>query len=185
LVTGQPACGSALVAFLTAASVTRLVRRAPRPGQAEVYWHPEAGSIATPGLEGMDAMVHLAGENIASGRWNATRKASIRDSRVQGTRLLCSALAQLAKPPEVLVSASAIGYYGDRGDAVLREDSRPGRDFLAMSAAPGRLRNSSTTWYPCRHGAFCMVPSPAGGIGQDALPFKMGVGGIIGLDDSI
>ena len=186
LVTGSTGLvGSALVAFLTTGGhqVTRLVRRAPRPGQAEVYWHPEAGSIATPGLEGIDAMVHLAGENIASGRWSAAKKASIRESRVQGTQLLCSALAQLANPPQVLVSASAIGYYGDRGDAVLREDSRPGRDFLAdvcraWEAATEPAVQRGIRVVTVRLG---IVLSPAGGaLAKMLLPFKMGVGGRIG-----
>ena len=114
----------------TVDTVTRLVR-ATTPGHAEVYWQPETGSIATPGLEGLDAVVHLAGEKHCCGTLDAAKKASIRDSRVQGTHLLCDALAQLVNPPKVLVSASAIGYYGDRGAEVLREDSRPGRDFLA------------------------------------------------------
>ncbi len=92
--------GSALVPTLTAGghTVARLVRTTPRPGQAEIPWNPAARSIGTPALEGLDAVVHLAGDNIASGRWTAAKKASIRNSRVQGTTVLCEALAQLVKP---------------------------------------------------------------------------------------
>src|ERR1044072_7385907 len=85
--------GSALVSALTVAGhpVTRLVRSTPRPGQAEIPWNPATRSIGTPALEGLDALVHLAGDNIASGRWTAAKKASIRNSRVQGSTVLCDA----------------------------------------------------------------------------------------------
>jgi uncharacterized protein (TIGR01777 family) len=186
LVTGSTGLiGSTLVPFLTTGGhqVTRLVRTAPRPGATEVYWQPETGSIATPGLEGLDAVVHLAGENIAAGRWSAEKKARIRDSRVQGTRVLCDALAQLVNPPKVLVSASAVGYYGDRGAEVLREESRPGRDFLAdvcraweAATAPAAQRGIRVV-----NLRFGMVLSAAGGaLAKMLFPFKMGVGGIVG-----
>jgi uncharacterized protein len=186
LVTGSTGLvGSTLVPFLTTAGhqVTRLVRTTPRPGQAAVYWHPEVGSIATPGLEGMDAVVHLAGENIAAGRWSSEKKARIRDSRVQGTRVLCDALAQLVDPPKVLVSASAIGYYGDRGAEVLREQSRPGRDFLAdvcraWEAATAAAAQRRIRVVNLRIG---IVLSAAGGaLAKMLFPFKMGAGGSIG-----
>jgi uncharacterized protein (TIGR01777 family) len=177
--------GSALVPFLTTGGhqVTRLVRSAPRSGAKEVPWDPARGRVPTPGLEGVDAVVHLAGENIASGRWTAEKKARIRDSRVQGTRLLCEALAELAEPPKVLVSASAIGYYGDCGDRVLREDSPPGDDFLAEvcrgwedATQPARQRGIRVV-----NLRFGIVLSPAGGaLSKMLTPFKLGLGGVIG-----
>jgi uncharacterized protein (TIGR01777 family) len=201
LVTGASGLvGSALVPFLTTGGhrVSRLVHSAPRLGQAEILWQPETGSIATLALEGVDAVVHLAGENITTGRWTAEKKANIRASRVQGTRLLCDALAQLVHPPRVLVSASAIGYYGDRGAESLHEASRPGAGFLAevcqaweAATAPAAERGIRVV-----HLRFGMVLSPAGGaLAQMLVPFKLGAGGVLGsgrqymswmaLDDAI
>ena len=185
LVTGASGfIGSALVPLLTASghAVTRLVRSTPRPGQAEIPWDPAARSIATPALEGLDAVVHLAGENIAQ-RWTAEKKARIRDSRVQGTRLLCDALAQLVTPPKVLLCASAIGYYGDREERTLREESAPGTGFLAevcqaweAAAAPAVQRGVRVV-----HLRMGVVLSPAGGaLAQMLPPFRLGMGGVVG-----
>ena len=124
--------GSALLSSLSPAGhrITRLVRSQPRAEAGEFYWDPQTGQLDAAGLERADAVVHLAGESIAE-RWTPQKKVRIRDSRVKGTRLLCDALARLENPPRVLVNASAIGYYGDRGDAVLQEESAPGSGFLA------------------------------------------------------
>lgn len=124
--------GSALVKSCTQAGheMTRLVRTEPRPGQAELPWDPTAERLDPAGLEGFDAVVHLAGESIAGGRWTRRKKERIRDSRACGTRLLSRTLAQLSAPPAVFASASAIGYYGDRGDETLDEESPPGSGFL-------------------------------------------------------
>ena len=114
-------------------------RRAPgapfqRGGVTEgdtIGWDPDAGRIDAPALEGIDAVVHLAGEGIAEKQWTDEQKRRIRDSRVRGTAVLAAAVASRERKPRVLVSGSAIGYYGNRGDEVLTEESAPGDDFLA------------------------------------------------------
>ena len=183
LVTGASGTvGSALVPFLTTGghSVTRLVRAEPKP--EEVRWDPAAGQIDKAGLEGHDAVVHLAGESIA-GRWTATKKKKIRDSRVQGTRLLAEALSGLARPPKVLVCASALGYYGNRGEEKLREDSGAGSGFLAevcqqWEAAAEPARQKGIRVANLRIGI--ILSSVGGALVQMLLPFKLGVGGKIG-----
>jgi uncharacterized protein (TIGR01777 family) len=185
LVTGASGLiGQALIPVLTTGGhrVTCLVRFKPRGGESLVYWNPAAGDIDTPKLEGFDAVVHLAGEPI-TGRWNATKKTAIRESRVKSTRLLCETLARLAKRPRVLVAASASGYYGDRGDEVLREESGAGSLFLSRvcqeweaateAAAGGGLRVVNLR--------FGFVLSRGGGALAKMLPaFMMGAGGKIG-----
>src|SRR5262252_1493018 len=177
--------GSALVPTLTAGghSVTRLVRSTPRPGRAEIPWNPAARSIGTPAMEGLDAIVHLAGDNIASGRWTAAKKASIRDSRVQGTAVLCEALAQLVTPPKVLLCASAIGYYGDRGETTLREESPPGTGFLAEVCQAWEAATAPAVQRGIRvvHLRFGIVLGPAGGpLAKMLTPFRLGLGGVVG-----
>jgi uncharacterized protein (TIGR01777 family) len=184
LVTGSHGLvGSQLVALLTSQGhqVVRLVRKQSQPG--EISWNPERGELDKAQLEGFDAVVHLAGDNIASGRWTAEKKARIRESRVGGTTLLCHTLASLKKPPAVLVSASAIGYYGDRGEEVLTEESSAGKGFLAevcqdweTSTKPAQDKGIRTVML--RIG---VVLSTAGGALKMMLPpFKMGVGGNLG-----
>jgi uncharacterized protein len=185
LVTGASGLiGSALVSFLTAGGhgVTRLVRSQPKPGEKAVRWDPMAGSIDASAFERIEAVVHLAGENIAQ-RWTAAKKAMIRDSRVKGTQVLCAALAGLATPPKVLVSASAIGYYGDRGAEILTEESPPGTGFLAdvcrdWEAATEPARQHGIRVVRLRLG---VVLSPAGGALAKLLPpFRAGLGGVLG-----
>ncbi len=122
--------GSALASFLAARGhdVVRLVRRAPAPGEA--HWDPSARHIDRAALERADAVVHLSGERVI-GRWTAAKRAAIRWSRVDTTRFLAETIAGLERRPRTLVAASAIGYYGDRGDEPLTEDSTPGTGFLA------------------------------------------------------
>ncbi|NIR59719.1 MAG: NAD-dependent epimerase/dehydratase family protein, partial [Gammaproteobacteria bacterium] len=124
--------GQALAAFLTAGGheVLRLVRRATRETD-EVAWDPAAGTIDSAALEGIDAAVHLSGKSLASWPWTEATKRAIWDSRIDSTRTLAGALARLREPPRVLVSASAIGYYGDRGDEELVESAEAGTGFLA------------------------------------------------------
>ena len=123
--------GASVVTALRARGddVTALVRRPPGAGEAR--WDPAAGSIDTGTLEGADAVVHLAGAGLGDKRWSAARRREIVSSRVQSTSLLARSLAELDRPPSVLVSASAVGFYGDRGDEELTEASGPGSGFLA------------------------------------------------------
>ena len=176
--------GSALCPFLTTGGhrVLKLVRSVP-DGESEVRWDPKGGNVDADRLEGVDAVVHLAGENIAGARWNDAQKERIRDSRVRGTRLLAESLAGLERRPEVLVCASAVGFYGDRGDEVLDEGSSAGRDFLAdvcreweAAAEPARAAGIRVV-----HLRFGAILSPAGGaLAKMLLPFKLGAGGRLG-----
>lgn len=175
--------GSRLVPFLEKAGheVTRLVRSG-NPARS-VLWNPEAGTIDGAGLEGIDAAVHLAGESIAAGRWTAARKARIRDSRVKGTRLLSEALATMHRRPQVLISASAIGYYGDRGSELLGEETASGTGFLPevcrqWESATDRAEGNGIRVVRVRIGV--VLSSEGGALGKMLLPFKLGVGGKIG-----
>jgi hypothetical protein len=185
LVTGSSGLiGSALEPFLTTGGheVVRLVRRVPR-NASEVRWDPAAGEIDRAGLDGVDAVVHLAGESIAEGRWSPEKKARLRDSRVGTTRLLVEALASLARKPKVLGAASAVGYYGHRGDEVMTERSDPASGFLGQlcqdwEAATRPAAERGIRVVNLRIG---VVLSPAGGaLAKMLLPFKMGAGGKIG-----
>ncbi len=111
--------------------VVRLVRRRISVADDAHFWDPAAGVLDTQALEGVDVIIHLGGDNIADGRWNAEKKARIRDSRVKSTRLLAETAAKLDRPPSVFACASAIGYYGDRGNETLDESSSVGTGFLA------------------------------------------------------
>lgn len=176
--------GSALVPILTTSGheVVRLVRSEPRPGEAEVRWDPAAGHIDRDGLAGIDAVVHLAGETLM-GRWTSAKKQRIRDSRAKGTRLLAETLASLEQPPGVFVSASAVGYYGDRGEDELTEENPPGAGFLAevcreWEAATQPAADKGIRVVNLRSG---VVLSPAGGaLAQLLLPFRLGLGGRVG-----
>ncbi len=134
LITGASGVlGQSLAPLLTTAghTVRRLVRRTPDLSRGEYFWKPSQQKIDRAAFEGVDVVVHLAGHNVAAGRWTPKRRALILDSRVQGTSLLVDTMASLPDPPPTLLSASAIGYYGDRSDEILRESSAPGQGFLA------------------------------------------------------
>jgi uncharacterized protein (TIGR01777 family) len=176
--------GSALVRRLAGEGheIRRLVRRPPRDA-AEVSWDPMAATVDAAGLEAQDAVVHLAGDNIASGRWTAAKKKRIRASRVAGTRLLCDTLAGLDAPPEVVVSASAVGYYGDRGDELLDESSPPGEGFVAGVAqaweeASRGAENAGIRVVRLRIGV--VLSGEGGALARMLLPFRLGLGGKLG-----
>ena len=187
LVTGSSGLiGRALVSSLLAKGdeVVRLVRSKPR--ESEVFWDPSKGEIDRAGLEGLDQVVHLAGENIASARWTEEQTAKIRDSRVNGTRLLARALAGLADPPTAMVCASAVGFYGDRSDEVLTEDSPPGSGFLAdvcrdWEAATTPATSNGIRVVNLRIGM--VLSFPGGALEKMLTPFRMGVGGKVGSGD--
>jgi hypothetical protein len=177
--------GSALVTALRAAGhrVDRVSRRPPRPGTTDIQWDPARGRLDPRALEGADAVVHLAGESIAAGRWTASAKARIRESRVGGTRLVADTLAGLDRRPRVLVSASAIGYYGHRGSEALTEDSPPGTGFLAevaraWEAAADPARAAGIRVVHPRLGI--ILAGQGGALPQMLRPFRLGLGGPIG-----
>lgn len=161
--------------------VVVLTRGEPRPGA--LHWDPQAGELDSAGLEGLEAAVHLAGEGIGDRRWSQAHKARVRDSRILGTTLLARTLAQLEQPPSVLLSASAIGYYGDRGDEVLTESAPAGGGFLASvveawEESTSAARQAGIRVLTMRSG---LVLDPAGGMLQRQLiPFRLGLGGRIG-----
>lgn len=177
--------GSALMRHLAAQGhePVRLVRSRQERLSQDIFWDPDSGEIEFERLERMDAVVHLAGENIASGRWTAQRKARIRHSRVAGTELLCSALAELAHPPSAVISASAVGYYGDRGDEPLDEDSESGHGFLASVCRDWETATFSAQQAGIRvvNLRLGVVLSPLGGALARLLPvFRRGLGGRLG-----
>ncbi len=184
LITGSTGLiGSALVSSLSSQGhrVTPLVRRPPQ--SQEIPWDPEKRILVPNRIEGFDAVIHLAGDPIAKGRWTPQKKEKIRRSRVEGTQFLAETLRGLKNPPRIFVCASAIGIYGHRGNEPLREESPPGTGFLAevgqawekatTPAVQRGIRTVSTR--------FGIVLSPKGGALQMMLPiFKIGLGGILG-----
>ncbi len=163
--------------------VTDLVRTAPNIGLPEVEWHPNQGEIDAAALEGFDAVINLAGESIAEGRWTDEKKKRIRDSRIHGTKLLSETLAKLSTPPKVFLCASATGFYGSRGDEILDEDSAPGKGFLADVCREWEeaTRAASDAGIRVVNLRFGPIFSGEGGMLSKLLtPFKLGVGGKVG-----
>src|SRR6266550_1494472 len=174
--------GEALISsFGSKREVFRLVRSTPRAG--EIEWHPNNDQIDATKLEGFDAIVNLAGENIAAGRWTDEQKRKIRDSRVSGTHLLSEAIARMNLKPQAFVCASATGIYGDRDDETLDEQSESGGGFLA-----GVCREWEKATEPASKAGvrvvnlrFGPVLAREGGMLSKLLtPFKMGMGGKVG-----
>ena len=175
--------GSMLAPALTTGGhkVIRMVRRAPGPG--EIRWDPDGAGVDPETLRGVDAVVHLAGENIAGARWTEARKRLLLDSRATGTRLLAEGIAKAPEGPRILVSASAIGYYGNRGEELLTEGSAPGQGFLpevviAWEQATRPAADAGVRVALLRTG---LLLTPAGGLLERILlPFRLGLGGRLG-----
>lgn len=164
-------------------TVFALTRRASIGSQASITWDPENGKLDPDQIEGFDAIIHLAGENIGGGRWTDARKALILNSRVKGTRLLCEAIEKLQSPPKVLISSSAIGYYGNRGDELLNEESGPGSGFLsdvcvAWEKATDPAIARGVRVVILRTGI--VQTAEGGSLQRMLLPFRFGMGGKFG-----
>jgi len=176
--------GHALTERLRSAgdTVQTLVRRRPDESKGEIGWDPDAGKLDSSRLQGVDAVVHLAGKPLDS-RWTETTKKAIRGSRVRGTRMLAEVASQLQERPKVFISASAVGFYGSRGDESLDETSGPGTGFLAdvcrqWEEAAAAARGAGIRTVQLRSG---LVLSRKGGMLARVLaPFKMGAGGVVG-----
>lgn len=174
--------GASLIPFLLNAGhqVVRLVRKkATLP--TDILWDPAKGMIEEEKLERFDAVIHLAGESIASGRWTRAKKALLRSSRVDSTKLLVNALAKQTYPPKIFLCASAIGFYGNRGDALLDEDSPKGTGFLADLCQEWEEAANGFKTGRVVSARLGMVLSPRGGaLRQMLLPFQLGGGGVLG-----
>lgn len=177
--------GSAVVGNLSSkgAEVLQLVRQRPHDEAREIAWNPAEGVADAGKLEGLDAVIHLAGEPIAEGRWTEEKKRRIRESRVLGTRVLSEALMKLERKPSAFLSASAVGYYGSRGSEILTEESAPGDDFLARvcrewEEATTPALEAGIHVVTMRFGV--ILSSEGGALTKMLTPFKLGVGGRLG-----
>jgi len=180
---GSGLVGSALIPILQSDGnqITRLVRSSPKPG--EIEWHPNQDKVSPQSLEGFEAFINLAGENIAGGRWTDDQKRKIRDSRMNGTHLLSEAIAQMKSKPRVFICASATGIYGDRDDETLDEQSESGGGFLAGVCREWEQATEPASKAGVRVVNLRMGPILArdGGMLSKLLtPFKMGMGGKVG-----
>lgn len=176
--------GKALSKHLTERGMR--VRPMVRPGREApdaIRWNPASGSIEGAALSDVDVLIHLAGESIAAGRWTERQKRELTESRVRGTTLLSETLAGLQKRPRLFISASAVGYYGDRGEELLDERSTPGTDFLAELAVKWEQSTHAASDAGVRvvHARLGIVFDPSGGaLAKMLTPFKLGLGGVIG-----
>ena len=175
--------GSSLVSFLAEKSVTVSKILRENPEGDGISWKPEGGDWNSAFAGGIDGIVHLAGENIASGKWTRKKKAKIRNSRIEGTKRLCEHILKLPTPPSVFVCASAIGYYGDRGMEFLNEGSSRGSGFLpdvclGWEEAAESLSKAGIRVVNVRFGI--VLSKDGGALAKMLTPFKMGMGGKIG-----
>mgnify|MGYP002032902032 CR=1 FL=1 len=177
--------GTQLVAFLDTGGhdVWRLVRRAPKNGQNELFWDPDSGSLDPGILEGFDSIIHLGGEGIGDKRWSVGRKRAIRNSRVNSTKLLSDAISKMSNKPEVFILASAIGWYGDRGEEELNENSSQGSGFLPdvcseWESAASMVEESGVRTVYLRSGI--VLTAIGGALAKMLLPFQLGAGGPMG-----
>ena len=154
-----------------------------RGRRSDFQWAPTDGEMGATALQGMEAVVHFAGESLGPGRWTAGKKARIRESRIQGTKLLCQQIAQLNSPPKVLLAASGIGYYGDCGDTVVDESAPQGAGFLAelceeWEAATRPAQEAGVRVVHLRLGI--VLGEKGGALAAMRLPFRLGLGGRLG-----
>ncbi len=166
-------------------SVAILTRRPARPG--DIHWSPDGSSGALPQrLDGQDAVINLAGEGIADRRWSTARKAELRNSRILSTQTLVRAVAQCAHPPKVFISASAVGYYGPRGDEPINETAPAGSDFLSRLCVEweqeARMVESPATRLAIVRTGLALA-GDGGALPRMLLPFKLGLGATLATGD--
>lgn len=186
---GSGLVGSALTNALRAdgITVTHFVRPGRNAAPGDVRWNPSTASVDVPAMEGFDGIVHLSGASIADGRWTSKRKQILRSSRVDSTRVLVDFLAHLKQPPGVFICASAIGYYGNRGDEVLTESSGHGNDFLSLvcRAWEGEAMRAGAAGIRTVITRFGIILSAHGGaLPRMLTPFKLGVGGRLEVENN-
>jgi uncharacterized protein (TIGR01777 family) len=178
--------GTALASSLCAqghAVVPLVRRRTTQPSFQEIRWDPLSAQVDVHAMEGADAVVHLSGANVSQGRWTPARKEILRSSRLDSTRVLVDSLARLRQKPRVFISASAVGYYGNRGDQILTESAGPGNDFLSLlardwEAEAMRAAQSGIRTVILRFGV--ILSSKGGALSEMVRPFKFGAGGRLG-----
>lgn len=182
---GTGLIGQGLCKELAAAghAVTLLTRRASVAGYPSIQWDPDSGKLEAKQLEGFDAIIHLAGEGIGDQRWSVARKEQIVRSRIVSTQLLAKAIGQMQAPPKVLISTSAIGYYGDRGDELLTEESGPGKGFLSdlcveWEKAISPVKERSVRLVIFRIGV--VLSTEGGALAEMLRHYRFGLGGRLG-----
>lgn len=164
-------------------TVAHLVRPGSTPQAGDVPWDPAAGTVDAAAMEGAEAVVHLSGASVGEGRWTPERKRILRSSRIDSTRVLVGALERMKQRPRVLISTSATGIYGDRGDEILTESSSPGSDFLSQLAREWetealKAEASGIRTVIARYGV--VLSTKGGALARMLTPFKLCVGGRLG-----